>query len=257
MVSPDNPPAVDDALIERVALACRVLGKLDATHGAFGHVSARVEGGSMLIKGKGLNEAALRDTKPEDILKVRFDVKEWSGGSEGVRPPSESYLHAWIYKMRPDVMSVVHMHPRSSVLLTVCGKELKPIYAAYGHGGRIAAEGVRTYGSSVIVNDDTRGETFAGFLGGDRAALMRGHGVTVVGSGIEDATLSTLALKEILDITADAYMIGEPQALPDDEVAEIRAPLRADRPFGSVGGDEGMKVKWRYFCSTAGESASL
>ena len=91
---------------ETVARACRVLGKLEVTHGALGHVSFRVGESSMLIKGKGPDEVGLRYTRVEDIIEVTFDAEKVSG-PEGLQPPSESYLHIWLYKLRPEVQSEI------------------------------------------------------------------------------------------------------------------------------------------------------
>src|SRR5215216_4347506 len=104
--------------VELVARACRVLGKLDLTHAAFGHVSCRLESSeSMLIKGKGPDEVGLRYTQAEDIIEVDFDAHKVAGPS-GLQPPSESYLHIWLYRRNPAVRCVIHMHPEHAVLLT-------------------------------------------------------------------------------------------------------------------------------------------
>lgn len=252
----DVAPEVDTALVERVAEACRVLGALDATHGAFGHVSVRTGPDSMLIKGKGKGEAALRHTSPDDILGVSFDVEKLSGPPD-LRPPSESFLHAWIYRMRPDVNSVIHMHPESAVLLTVCGIPVQPIYGAYGHGARLAVEGVPTYDFSLTISSHDRGKDFATFFGDRRACLLRGHGVATAGADIEEAAVTTMALKELVDITYRAHLLGRDLiVLPPDEQAEIGRPLDANRPFGSSGGRAGVLTTWNYYRRLAGELAA-
>jgi ribulose-5-phosphate 4-epimerase/fuculose-1-phosphate aldolase len=114
---------MDDAskpIVELVAQACRVLGKLELTHGAFGHVSfRRGESETLLIKGKGPEEVGLRYTRPDDIIEVDFKADMVSGAA-GLQPPSESYLHIWLYRLNPEVRSVVHVHPEHAVLLTIC-----------------------------------------------------------------------------------------------------------------------------------------
>lgn len=244
---------VDVDLAERVAEACRVLGVLDATHAAFGHVSVRTGENSMLIKGKGKAEAALRYTSAADVLAVSFDVEKLAGPPD-LRPPSESFLHAWIYRTRPDVNSVIHMHPESAVLLTVAGIGIRPIYGAYGPGARLAVEGVPTYDSSLTISGHERGEDFAGFFGDRRACLLRGHGVATAGADIEEAAVTTMALKELVDITYRTHLLGkEPIVLPPDEQAEIGRPINPDRPFGTTGGRTGTLNTWNYFRRLAGE----
>jgi ribulose-5-phosphate 4-epimerase/fuculose-1-phosphate aldolase len=246
--------AAKPELVERVALACRVLGKLDATHGSFGHVSVRTGPNSMLIKGKGPGEVSLRHTTASDVIAVSFDVQKLDGRDD-LRPPSESFLHAWIYRLRPEVESVIHMHPESALLLTICGIGIAPIYGAYGQGARLAAEGVPTYGSSLTISNHERGQAFAQFMGEHRACLMHGHGVATTGTSIEDAAVTTMALKELTDVTYGAYLTGRvPVPIPEDELAEIARPPGLDRPFGSSGGLTGVLATWSSYQRLAEES---
>jgi ribulose-5-phosphate 4-epimerase/fuculose-1-phosphate aldolase len=239
--------------VELVAQACRVLGKLDVTHGALGHVSLRLgDSESMLIKGKGPGEVGLRYTQPHDIISVDFNANKRSGPAD-LQPPSESYLHIWLYRQRPEIRSVIHVHPEHAVLLTICEKEILPIYGAYGPGARLAVEGVRTYPRSITIHDDQLGEEFATFMGSSRVALMRGHGVSVVGSGVEDATVRTMALNELVTMTYRAYLLGTPRPIPEVDQAYFSQPPEANRPRGSAGGDTGMRAQWRYYCSLSGE----
>ena len=240
-------------MVSLVAKACRVLGKLDLTHGALGHVSYRLgTSETMLIKGKGPDEVGLRYTQPQDILTVDFSAEKVEG-PEGLQPPSESYLHIWLYKQNPSVHSVIHVHPEHAVLLTICEKEILPIYGAYGSGARLAVDGIPTYQRSVTISDDALGEEFATFVGTKKAALMRGHGVSVVGSGVEDAVVRTMALNELVTMTYKAYLLGTPKSIPPEDVESFRRPPNAARRRGSAGGDAGMRAAWRYYCSLAGE----
>lgn len=240
-----------------VAKACRVLGKLDLTHAALGHVSVRIgDSDAMLIKGKGPGEVGLRYTQPRDIITVDFNANKLDG-SDDLQPPSESYLHIWLYRMRPDVRSVIHVHPEHAVLLTICDKTVLPIYGAYGPGARLAVEGVRTYPRSITIHDDQLGEEFARFVGSSSVALMRGHGASVVGNGVEDASVRALALNELVTMNYKAYLLGDPRPIPSEDEPFFRAPDEGGRRRGSAGGPAGTFASWRYFCSLTGESTDL
>jgi ribulose-5-phosphate 4-epimerase/fuculose-1-phosphate aldolase len=241
-------------IVELVARACRILGKLNVTHGALGHVSYRLgDAPTMLIKGKGPEEVGLRYTRAEDILTVDFQAEKLAGRA-GLQPPSESYLHIWLYKRNPTVRSVIHVHPEHAVLLTICDKEIIPIYGAYGPGASLAVEGVPVYPRSVTISDDRLGEEFATFMGAKQVALMRGHGVSVVGSGVEDAVVRTMALNELVTMTYKAYLLGTPNPIPAEDIQSFRAPPDPDRRRGSAGGEAGMRAAWRYFCALAEEA---
>jgi ribulose-5-phosphate 4-epimerase/fuculose-1-phosphate aldolase len=243
-------------VVDLIARACRMLGKLELTHGALGHVSYRLDDSeSMLIKGKGPEEVGLRYTRPEDILQVDFNADKVAGAA-GLQPPSESYLHIWLYKHNPSVRSVIHVHPEHAVLLTICEKEIIPIYGAYGSGARLAIEGVPVYPRSVTIHDDRLGEEFATFMGGKQVALMRGHGVSVVGSGVEDAVVRTMALNELVTMTYKAYVLGTPKPILAEDIEAYSRPVETARRRGSAGGEAGMLAAWRYYRSLAGEDES-
>jgi ribulose-5-phosphate 4-epimerase/fuculose-1-phosphate aldolase len=240
-------------MVDLVARACRILGKLELTHGALGHVSYRLgDSETMLIKGKGPAEVGLRYTRPDDILTVDFNAEKVSGPID-LQPPSESYLHIWLYKLNPDVRSVIHMHPEHAVLLTICDREIRPIYGAYGGGVRLAIDGIPTYPRSVTISDDRLGQEFARCMGSKKAALMRGHGVSVVGSGVEDATVRVMELNQLVTMTYKAYLLGTPRPIPDEDIETFIRPPDANRRRGSAGGDAGMLAVWRYYRALAGE----
>lgn len=73
--------------------------------GSGGNVSARIPGTeTMLLKASG---GSLGDCTPEGFLITDFDGNLIEG--EG-KPTREALLHGHIYKMRPDVNAVVHVH---------------------------------------------------------------------------------------------------------------------------------------------------
>ena len=64
----------EQELAEKVAESCRTLGGLNITHESLGHVSQRLDDGTMLIRGKGTGQIGLRYTSARDILKVDFNA---------------------------------------------------------------------------------------------------------------------------------------------------------------------------------------
>ena len=78
-----------------------------------------------------------------------------------------------------------------------------------------------------------------------RACLMRGHGITTCGKGVEEATLTAIKLNELAEMNYRAHLLGDPQPIPADEIAQITA--------GRRGGDARAASSWRYYCSLVGE----
>lgn len=242
-----------DEIVDKVAEACRILGELDITKEALGHVSYRIPGTeTMLIKGKGPAEVGLRFTQPRDVLLVDFNA-DLIEGPEGLQPPSESFLHIWQYKTRPEVQSVIHMHPRYAVLLSICDKEIRPPYGSSygGSGARFALQGIPVYPRSVTITNDQLGQDLAESMGKSSVCLMRGHGVTIVGGGVEQATLNTVDFNDLCTMTYEAYLIGGPNPLPQQDLDAMQRPREGNRTRGSAGGPEGMMARWRYYSMLA------
>jgi ribulose-5-phosphate 4-epimerase/fuculose-1-phosphate aldolase len=241
-----------DALREQIALACRTLGELEITKAALGHISVRLgDTDRMLIKGKGPDEVGLRFTQPDDIIVVDFDANAIAP-PHGLQPPSESFIHIWQFKTRPEVKCVIHMHPEHAVLLTIGEKQLVP---AVGNATRFAVEGVPVYPRSITITTDTLGQDLARVMGNHSACFMRGHGVTVVGDSVEEATLRTIALNEISTMMYKAYVLGTPKPVPPEDIEERMRPMPANRPRGNAGGRAGMMSRWHYFTDLAAEKA--
>lgn len=245
-------PSELDALKEAIAQACRTLGELDITKAALGHISVRLgDSETMLIKGKGPDEVGLRFTQPRDIIVVDFKADMVEGPAD-LQPPSESFIHIWQFKTRPDVRCVIHMHPEHAVLLKICEKELVP---AIGNATRWALEGVPVYPRSITITTDKLGQDLAAVMGNHSACYMRGHGVTVVGDSLEQATLRTIDLNEVSTMLYKAYVLGTPKPVLPEDIEERRQPMPANRTRGNAGGRAGMMSRYRYFTALAEKKA--
>jgi ribulose-5-phosphate 4-epimerase/fuculose-1-phosphate aldolase len=239
-------------LKERTARACRVLGALGLAQGATGHVSSRIPGNeNILVRARGRNELGVQFTQVEQIIEVGPDGMARPGTPDGLEPPLEVFIHTQIYKRRPDVSAVVHVHPLSVVLFTICNKPLLPLYGAYDPpSARLAIDGVPTYPRSILCDTPERGDELADSLAQSKCCLMRGHGITSVGNSVEEAALTAIHLNNLADVNYKAHLLGSPVPIPVDEQEFIYA----DRDGGSVpqAGDvpKGRPAAlWRYYCS--------
>lgn len=226
-------------LRERVAQACRVIGKLDLTKAATGHLSARVPGtDTVLIRARGPGESGVRYTVADDIITVDLNGKKLAGRDDLV-PPREVFIHTWLYRTRPDLKAVVHAHPPTVVLFTICKKPLLPLYGGYDPSSlRLLTEGIPTYPRSKTVTNDKLGKEFAETMHG-RACMMRGHGITTCGDSIEDATLTAISLNILAEMNYRAYLLGDPEPIPEEEIAAYRSPRKGRKDADAL---------WRYYC---------
>src|SRR5687767_1180195 len=100
-----------DDLKEEVARSCRIIGRLHLTREPNGHVSVRVPGSDLiLMKARGPLEAPLSYTRPEDLGLVNMDGKLVEG-REGLASASEVFIHTEVLRERPEINSVIHIHP--------------------------------------------------------------------------------------------------------------------------------------------------
>jgi ribulose-5-phosphate 4-epimerase/fuculose-1-phosphate aldolase len=229
-------------LCESVARSCRILGKLNLTKEPSGHVSARVPGeDKALIKARGPGESGLRFVTARDVITVDFNGRKVAG-EDGLESPQEVFIHTWIYKTRPNVQCVVHVHPLTVVLFTICNKPLQPLYGAYDPSGlRLIVEGLATYPRSVTVSNDKLGEEFARAMADKPACLMRGHGITSAGPSVEDATLTAIKLNDAAVINYQANLLGTPEPIPQEDVDFLVGATRGG------GTSVHAQSNWRYY----------
>src|SRR5499426_3557994 len=115
----------------QVAQANRVLADVGLATGvtaALGHASMRLpsQPDRFVVKGRQYALDALAIMRAEDM--VVCDTEGFLvDGSPGITQCSEVKIHSCIYKTRPDVQSVVHVHPRLIVLTSVLGIALAPM----------------------------------------------------------------------------------------------------------------------------------
>ena len=230
-------------LRERVAEACRVLARLDLTRGATGHVSARVPGSDhVLIRARGPGELGVRYTTAEQIIEVDRDGKLIGSAAEGLAAPNEVFIHTAIYKARPEVNSVVHVHPATVVLFTICDVPLLPLFGAYDPSAlQLALEGIPTFDRSILVSTPELGEELARTMGGAKTCMMRGHGITTAAASVEEAALYAIHLNELATINYQARLLGNPRPISDEDLVAFRNMSRRG------GGGGRAPALWRYY----------
>lgn len=236
---------VDD-LPTRVAEACRVLARLDLTKAATGHVSARVPGSDrVLIRARGVNELGVRYTTEKQVVEVDLDGKLVGAAEAGLAAPIEVFIHTAIYKARPEVNSVVHVHPAMVVLFTICNKPLLPIFGAYDPSAlQLVLEGIPTFDRSILVSTPELGDELARAMGNARTCMMRGHGITTAGPTVEEAALHAIHLNELAAMNYQAQLLGDPRPISAEDQAAFRDVAR--RSHGPGGRSA---AAWRYYCA--------
>ncbi len=194
---------------KQVAVGCRVIG-LDLNPGG-GHVSARVPGtDEMLIRCRGGGaEGGMVNTDLHHIRRVDFDG-EGPGLGKRHFAPAETPIHGEIYRVRPDVGAVVHSHPHYSMLCSIAGFDLRPIFAAYNTGATgLAIAGVPVYSRGETVIDKEMAAEMIEVMSDRDVLLLKGHGVVTAGRTVEEAISHAFALEALARVTWEVGSIGK------------------------------------------------
>jgi len=188
----------------------------------FGHVSARHNGspGHFLLS-RNMAPALVRR---EDI--VTFDLDGTPLDAEGRRVYLERFIHAEIYRARPDVQAVVHSHSPSVIPFGVTGQALRPVFHMSGFLGEGSAlfEIREVAGDTdMLISSSALGIALAGSLGSRSTVLMRGHGSTTVGASLEQAVYRALYAEVNARLQIQAKSLGEVIYLNAQEAAKAAA----------------------------------
>jgi HCOMODA/2-hydroxy-3-carboxy-muconic semialdehyde decarboxylase len=210
-------PQPSSALLDDLVAAYRILAQQGVLDG-FGHVSAR--------HGQSPNRFIMsRSLAPElvtfgDLLEFDFDGNATNAGGRPLY--SERFIHAEIYRARPDVRAVVHAHAPSLIPFGVSDVALRPVY----HMASFIGTGVpifdirRQFGmTDMLVSDTAKGRALARSLADKTCVLMRGHGVVVVGSTIPIAVGRSIYLELNARIQSEAMALSRNVNYLDPEEA--------------------------------------
>ncbi|HWZ41154.1 MAG TPA: class II aldolase/adducin family protein [Bradyrhizobium sp.] len=176
---------VSPALLEDIALGSRILAEFGVVDG-FGHVSARHPiNPNHFLMSRSLAPALVT---ADDIME--FDLDGNAVDARGRSLFLERFIHAEIYKARPDVMSVVHTHSPGVIPFSVSKTPLRPLFhnAAFLAGGVPVWDIAKEFGSTdMLVRDSGIGKSLARTLSDKPVVLMRGHGDVTVGPDVKIA----------------------------------------------------------------------
>jgi ribulose-5-phosphate 4-epimerase/fuculose-1-phosphate aldolase len=210
------------ALRDKVATACRILGRRGLVDGVLGHVSARVDANSLLVRCRGPEERGVALTQPHDIRLVDFDGNHLEA-SDGWQVPKELPIHTGVLRADVSAGAVVHAHPRAALLCGLARLPLAPVFGAYNIPAlHLAIAGVPVYERSVLITRRELADEMLAALAGRRVVLLRGHGITVAGDTVEQATVRAVDLEDLCRVTIELAALGaDVDVVPERDRAEL------------------------------------
>ena len=205
-------------LRDKLALACRLLfmeGYIDHA----GLVGARIpETGNLLVIPREMRGTEGRHPgimQGDDFVVVDPDGKRVEGSNN---PPSETPIFTGVFRARPDVMAVLHLHLPMATAFSVVGKPLRPAYIF----GAPFGESVPVCDDGTLIQRPEQGDYLARALGDNLAVLLKGHGVVVVGDSVEAAFVAAIMLDENATRLYQASLLGEPSFFEGKALAELK-----------------------------------
>jgi len=182
-----------------------------------GNVSARLDRDRVLCSPSGISKGLMT---PNDLVVVNAAGEPVGPPARGGRrPSSEVLMHLEAYRLRPDVMAVVHAHPPTAVALSIAGISLAQcllpeVVLGFGLIPTTAyATPASAEGAAVIRDLVTRYD----------ALILQRHGSLTVGATVLEAYLKLEKLEQVAQITRTLVTVGGGLPLPPEELTKLLA----------------------------------
>jgi len=202
----DAIPGAPRELLDDIAAGSRILADLGVVD-AFGHVSARHPTNmSHFLMARSVAPAQVT---ADDIME--FDENGEAVDARGRTVFLERFIHAEMYRARPDVKAVVHTHSPGVVPFSVSRTPLRPLYhnaAFLGAGAAVWDIGKEFGATNMLVSNNAIGKSLAATLGDKSVVLMRGHGDVAVGPSVKAAVFRAYYTDVNAKLQAQAIGLG-------------------------------------------------
>ena len=198
--------------IKKIIEYGKLCGEKNYTPGYSGNISARYKDG-MLITTSGSSNGYLLEN---DIVYTNFEGKSLE---EGKKPSSEKFLHIEIYKKRPDINYIIHVHAPYLSSFASAGKDLMaPIMAenVFYFGGIPLADYALPSTMELVENTVKFFDKFD-------AVLMANHGFVVASKTIEDAYMKLELAESYAQVVLNTHLLGGAKLLSKTQADEILA----------------------------------
>jgi HCOMODA/2-hydroxy-3-carboxy-muconic semialdehyde decarboxylase len=240
MLQADQPGYADlDPTVARDLVAAN---RILAHHGvldSFGHVSVRdPRNPERYLQ---MQAIAPRDVSIDDL--ITFDLDSNALDARGRPVYRERFIHGEIYKVRPDVNSVVHSHSPTVIPFSVTEKPLRAIF----HNGHFLGSSTPVWeirehageNNNMLVLTQELGRSLAIALGQGSVILMRGHGNAVAGPDLKTAVFRAIYTEVNAKLQMQAAILGGPVNFLNEY--EQLKKQNVDRPWATWTKEVGME----------------
>jgi L-fuculose-phosphate aldolase len=209
-------PLPERKLRAELVAAVRRLDALGLNRGSTGNVSLRT-GASRAETGMWITPTGMgADAMTADDL-------VWLGDDDSVhgiwQPSSEWPFHRAIYRARPDLNAVVHVHSTHATALACLRRELPAFHymVAIAGGDNVPCTPYQLFGTEEL------SQAVAQAFAQRNACLMANHGLVAGATTLAQALKVTVEVEALCEAYLKALAVGEPALLTRAQMAEVAA----------------------------------
>ena len=197
---------------QELALLCRVLHREGYDDHIAGHITYAEPDGTYLINPW---ELAWDEITASDVIRVDGDGAviegEWN-----VTPAIG--LHLAVHRRRHDLKVVVHNHSRWGLVWSASGR-VPPVYDQTS--GQVEGDPIFYDEYAGTVDGASEAEAAAAALGNEKWAILKNHGVFVVGKDIRQAHLRAITLEHRCRLAWQVEALGDGHPITDPETLRV------------------------------------
>ena len=202
-----------EELRSQVVDCCKKIHELNLTSGTSGNVSARdKDSGLIAITPSGISYTELK--KGQIVI-----VDETGEIVDGDKvPSSEISMHLVIYKLRPNVFSVIHTHSKYCTVLACLNKRIEPVHYVIADLGTdfVPVVPYEVYGTKELAN------LVAEYVSDGNALLLANHGMVAYGENLDSTLSYTRTCEWLAEIQWCCLSAGTPTLLTKEEVKVVQ-----------------------------------
>ena len=203
-------------LHDELLLAVHELDRRNLNRGSSGNCSVRVAVDEYLITPSGIPSLGVT---ADMLVRMAVDAEESPTvtSSRAVTASSEWRFHRDIYRARPEICAVVHVHSTYATSLSCMRRGIPAFHymVAIAGGEDIRCAPYATYGTSELSSH------VVAALHERRACLMANHGMITIGESMSDALDLCVEVEALAEQYLNCLAVGEPVLLNRAQMVEV------------------------------------
>lgn len=198
---------------KKLALAYQILGFLGLDDHTYTHLSARsADQSSYYIYPFGLR---FEEVTSDNLLRVSLDGQVLEGAEYQYNRTGYT-IHGSIYRVRPEIQAIFHVHTPSTVAVSSLEQGLMPLSQWALHFYKKVS--YHAYDSLAL--DTKQGRGLVTDLGDKNVMLMRNHGALTCGKTMHEALFYIYHLEKACQAQCLTLSMNQPLVIPSHETCE-------------------------------------